>query len=94
MVEDEELLELVEMEVRDLLNEYEFPGDDTPIIRGAAREALAKPRRSHGLKKSSSCSSKLILTSQLLSVKQTSLSLCQLRMYSQSLVVEQLLLVV
>ena len=41
MVEDEELLELVEMEVRDLLNEYEFPGDDTPIIRGAAREALA-----------------------------------------------------
>jgi elongation factor Tu len=43
MVEDEELLELVEMEVRDLLNEYEFPGDDTPIIRGAAREALANP---------------------------------------------------
>ena len=48
MVEDEELLELVEMEVRDLLNEYEFPGDDTPIIRGSAREALAKPRRSLG----------------------------------------------
>lgn len=43
MVEDEELLELVEMEVRDLLTEYEFPGDDTPIIRGAAREALANP---------------------------------------------------
>lgn len=43
MVEDEELLELVEMEVRDLLNEYEFPGDDTPIIRGAAREALQNP---------------------------------------------------
>ncbi|UHA71700.1 elongation factor Tu [Paenibacillus sp. 481] len=40
MVEDEELLELVEMEVRDLLSEYEFPGDDTPIIRGSAREAL------------------------------------------------------
>ena len=33
MVDDEELLELVEMEIRDLLNEYEFPGDDTPIIR-------------------------------------------------------------
>ncbi|MGG1313124.1 MULTISPECIES: elongation factor Tu [Cohnella] len=43
MVEDEELLELVEMEVRDLLNEYEFPGDETPIIRGAAREALQNP---------------------------------------------------
>ncbi|GGG10829.1 elongation factor Tu [Paenibacillus aceti] len=43
MVEDEELLELVEMEVRDLLNEYEFPGDDTPIIHGSAREALMNP---------------------------------------------------
>ncbi|MEF2248235.1 MULTISPECIES: elongation factor Tu [unclassified Paenibacillus] len=43
MVEDEELLELVEMEVRDLLSEYEFPGDDTPIIRGSAREALQDP---------------------------------------------------
>ncbi|TVX95647.1 elongation factor Tu [Cohnella terricola] len=43
MVEDDELLELVEMEVRDLLTEYEFPGDDTPIIRGASREALANP---------------------------------------------------
>ncbi len=39
-VDDEELLELVEMEVRELLNEYEFPGDDTPIIRGSALEAL------------------------------------------------------
>ncbi len=43
MVEDEELLELVEMEVRDLLNEYEFPGDDTPIIRGSALKALEDP---------------------------------------------------
>lgn len=40
MVDDEELLELVEMEIRDLLNEYEFPGDDTPIIRGSALKAL------------------------------------------------------
>ena len=39
-IADEELLELVEMEVRDLLSEYDFPGDDTPIIRGSAREAL------------------------------------------------------
>ncbi|GIP30590.1 elongation factor Tu [Paenibacillus sp. J23TS9] len=43
MVEDAELLELVEMEVRDLLNEYDFPGDDTPIIQGSAREALQNP---------------------------------------------------
>ena len=40
MVDDEELLELVEMEVRDLLNAYEFPGDDTPIIVGSALKAL------------------------------------------------------
>ena len=40
MVDDEELLELVEMEVSDLLNEYGYPGDDTPIIRGSALKAL------------------------------------------------------
>jgi elongation factor Tu len=40
MVDDEELLELVEVEVRDLLNEYEFPGDDTPVILGSALKAL------------------------------------------------------
>ena len=40
LVDDEELLDLVEMEIRDLLNKYNFPGDDTPIIRGSAREAL------------------------------------------------------
>ena len=43
MVDDEELLDLVEMEVRELLDEYEFPGDDTPIIRGSALEALNDP---------------------------------------------------
>ena len=43
MVDDEELLELVEMEVRDLLNEYKFPGDDTPIIKGSALKALENP---------------------------------------------------
>ena len=43
MVDDEELLELVEMEIRDLLNEYEFPGDDTPIIQGSALKALEDP---------------------------------------------------
>ena len=40
LVDDAELLDLVEMEVRDLLSEYDFPGDDIPIIRGSAREAL------------------------------------------------------
>ena len=48
MVDDEELLELVEMEVRDLLNEYEFPGDDTPIIRGSALMALENPASEWG----------------------------------------------
>ena len=42
-VDDEELLELVEMELRDLLNEYEFPGDDTPIVKGSALNALNAP---------------------------------------------------
>ena len=40
LVDDEELLDLVEMEIRDLLSSYDFPGDDTPIVRGSAREAL------------------------------------------------------
>ena len=40
MVDDEELLDLVEMEVRELLSEYDFPGDDTPVIRGSALKAL------------------------------------------------------
>ncbi|MFH1665700.1 MAG: GTP-binding protein, partial [Candidatus Omnitrophota bacterium] len=40
MVDDEELLDLVELEVRELLNKYNFPGDDTPIIRGSALKAM------------------------------------------------------
>jgi elongation factor Tu len=40
MVDDEELLELVEMEIRDLLSDYDFPGDDTPVIKGSALKAL------------------------------------------------------
>jgi len=43
MVDDEELIELVDMELRELLNKYEFPGDDTPIIRGSALKALENP---------------------------------------------------
>ena len=43
MVDDDELLELVDMEIRELLNEYDFPGDDTPIIQGSALKALEDP---------------------------------------------------
>ena len=43
MVDDEELLELVEMEVRELLSEYDFPGDDIPVIKGSALQALENP---------------------------------------------------
>ncbi|WP_314911619.1 GTP-binding protein, partial [Stomatobaculum longum] len=43
MVDDEELLDLVEMEIRELLNDYGFPGDDVPIIRGSALKALEDP---------------------------------------------------
>ena len=43
MVDDEELLELVEMEVRELLTEYNFPGDDIPVIKGSALRALENP---------------------------------------------------
>jgi elongation factor Tu len=52
MVDDEELIELVEMEVRDLLNEYDFPGDETPVIVGSALKALenADPEGPHGKK--------------------------------------------
>jgi translation elongation factor 1A (EF-1A/EF-Tu) len=48
MVDDEELLELVEMEIRDLLSEYDFPGDDTPIIKGSALRALEDPSSKWG----------------------------------------------
>ena len=55
MVDDEELLELVEMEVRELLSKYDFPGEDTPITRGSAKEALdflvANPKTNRGTNK-------------------------------------------
>lgn len=49
-VDDPELLELVEMELRDLLNEYKFPGDDTPIIMGSALNALNNPNDPEAIK--------------------------------------------
>ena len=48
MVDDPELLELVDMEIRELLNEYDFPGDDTPIIQGSALKALEDPNGEWG----------------------------------------------
>ena len=48
MVDDPELIELVDMEVRELLNEYDFPGDDTPIIQGSALKALEDPKSDWG----------------------------------------------
>jgi elongation factor Tu len=45
MVDDPELLDLVELEVRDLLTEYEFPGDEVPVVRGSALKALEGMRR-------------------------------------------------
>ncbi|MFH1661495.1 MAG: elongation factor Tu [Candidatus Falkowbacteria bacterium] len=48
MVEDKELIDLVEEEVRDLLKKYEFPGDETPVIRGSALKALEDPTGEYG----------------------------------------------
>jgi elongation factor Tu len=48
MVDDEELIELVELEVRELLSEYDFPGDDIPVIRGSALKALEEPESEWG----------------------------------------------
>ncbi|MBO6149119.1 MAG: elongation factor Tu, partial [Lachnospiraceae bacterium] len=48
MMDDPELIELVEMEIRDLLNEYDFPGDDIPIIQGSALKALEDPKGEYG----------------------------------------------
>jgi translation elongation factor 1A (EF-1A/EF-Tu) len=44
MVDDPELIELVEMELRELLDKYDFPGDDVPIVQGSALRALEEPR--------------------------------------------------
>ncbi len=82
MVDDEELLELVEMEVRELLSQYDFPGDDTPIVRGSALKALegeadweAKIIELAGYR---------ILTSRNQSVRLTSRSCCLSKTYSPS----------
>ncbi|MGA4923499.1 GTP-binding protein, partial [Bacillus subtilis] len=56
LVDDEDLLELVEMEVRDLLNKYDFPGDEIPLVRGNAKGALDNPAD----EKYSACITKLM----------------------------------
>ena len=88
-VDDPELLELVEMEIRDLLNEYEFPGDDTPIIKGSAYLALTSTSKDPNAPEYKCTSLWTLLMSifQLLTVRLTSHSLCLLRTYSQSQVV-------
>ena len=84
-VDDEELLELVEMDIRDLLNQYDFPGDDTPIIRGSALAAL----------ESTSTDANDPVYAPIKELMDAVDSyLCLLRTYSQSLAVVQLLQVV
>lgn len=79
-VDDEELLELVEMEIRDTLNEYGFPGDDIPIIRGSALNALNAPSMMILLATASkNFLRQLTAISQLLSVTTAFRSLCLLR---------------
>ena len=74
MVEDEELLDLVEMEIRELLNEYEFPGDDIPIIRGSAFQALQDPNGPDGATRFWNCSKLSKITFLHPNVQQTNLS--------------------
>ena len=63
MVDDPELLDLVEMEVRDLLTQYEFPGDKIPIVKGSAIKALERRRRA-GERRSSRSSRRWMITSR------------------------------
>ncbi|MCS6036775.1 elongation factor Tu [Klebsiella pneumoniae subsp. pneumoniae] len=93
MVDDEELLELVEMEVRELLSQYDFPGDDTPIVRGSALESAGRRRRV-GKRKSSNWLATWIPISRNQSVRLTSRSCCRSKTYSPSPVVVPLLPVV
>ncbi|CAD5878241.1 Elongation factor Tu [Escherichia coli] len=88
MVDDEELLELVEMEVRELLSQYDFPGDDTPIVRGSALKALEGDAE---------WEAKILELAGLIrnqSVRLTSRSCCRSKTYSPSPVVVPLLPVV
>ena len=76
MVDDPELLELVELEVRELLSEYDFPGDDTPVIRGSALKALEseRPELASRGRRSRSCWTRWTPTSRSRSGRSTSRS--------------------
>ena len=75
LVDDPELLELVEMEVRELLTKYGFPGDDTPIIRGSSLPASAEPRATtRPASRSTSSSRRWTSTFRFRSAKSTSRS--------------------
>jgi translation elongation factor EF-Tu-like GTPase len=74
-VDDEELLELVEMEVRELLSSYEFPGDDIPIIKGSALAALEDGDKAHWRRRDPRADGwRSTSTSRPLSVRSTSRS--------------------
>ncbi len=92
MVDDEELLELVEMEVRELLSQYDFPGDDTPIVRGSALKALEGDAEWEA--KITNWLALWIPTFRNQSVRLTSRSCCRSKTYSPSPVVVPLLPVV
>ena len=87
MVDDAELLELVEMEIRDLLSSYDFPGDDCPIVQGSALKALEGDAAYE--EKSSNWLLPWTATSQHLSVLWTNLSCCLSKTYSLSPAVVQ-----
>jgi elongation factor Tu len=72
LVDDPELLELVELEVRELLNKYDFPGDDTPIIRGSAKPPWRTRRTTRPTSASTSCSRRSTATSPSRSARPTS----------------------
>ena len=93
-VDDPELLELVEMEIRDLLTEYEFPGDDIPIIKGSALQVLESDQQTPTLPNTLAFTSLwtlLTATSRHRKERAICPSLCLSRTYSQSQAVVQLL---
>ena len=73
-VDDEELLELVEMEVRELLSSYDFPGDDIPIVKGSALAALEDSNEETGKNAILELMAKLIATFRSLTVRRICLS--------------------
>jgi elongation factor Tu len=84
MVDDEELLELVEMEVRELLSKYDFPGDDVPIIKGSALKALEGDQRNGRSLHHGAWPTRWTATSRRRSAPSTSPSCCRSKTSSRS----------